>query len=563
MSDGLEALRKLRGRAYRLVLTDLEMPRMDGFELLAELGRQGTLATTPVVLASTRSDPDTRRRARELGALAFLAKPIEPNELARAVSAALSLEGFPREDEAPSGPNHNGMIRLGRSLALPKKPFHSKPRGSLMESPLILVIDDSPTIRKMVECHLSQAGYRVALAVDAERGLEQARALRPNLILLDHQLPGTTGDEVCRHLLEDERTARIPVVISSAMRNRAFARYTEFPNIVDQIPKPFTPELLKSGVANALQMGALVVQAQRTGSAMPEAVGEDGAYALEGHTSAFPFRAVLDFLNNGQYQGRLALETGKDRIKFLLSGGRIQAVVSATVAPARLEEFLPADMADLAPLLALTLSEQQDPTMGGLIRLVERSLSDPRRLRALLRLQAAALTRLALSGEPGKFAFEPKGTIPPMFQAFPLQISLAALAVEACKRCDPPASLESWGGLIFARQAARGANLDRAGLTPSEMKVHTLLDGSLDLASLAGKAGLAAGRGGGGRAGAGVGRAGRAAEPGGRRVGPGPRRRPRDGPARAAGARSRRGGLSGQGRARPRGRPAFAAPGAL
>jgi CheY-like chemotaxis protein len=113
-----------------------------------------------------------------------------------------------------------------------------------MESPLILVIDDSPTIRKMVECHLSQAGYRVAIACDAESGLEAAEAIRPNLILLDHQLPGTTGDEVCRKLLNRESTAAVPVVISSAMRNRAFARYTEFPNVVDQIPKPFTPELL-------------------------------------------------------------------------------------------------------------------------------------------------------------------------------------------------------------------------------------------------------------------------------------------------------------------------------
>ncbi len=143
-----------------------------------------------------------------------------------------------------------------------------------MEKPLILIIDDSHTIRKMVECHLSQAGYRIAMAVDAEQGLELARSVHPQLILLDHQLPGITGVDVCRRLVEDESTSRIPVVISSAMRNRAFAQYAEYPNVVDQIPKPFTPELLKSGVANALQMGAMVVQAQRTGCAMPEAVGE-------------------------------------------------------------------------------------------------------------------------------------------------------------------------------------------------------------------------------------------------------------------------------------------------
>ena len=55
------------------------------------------------------------------------------------------------------------------------------------------------------------------------------------------------------------------------MRNRAYARYTEYSNVVDQIPKPFTPELLKSGVANGLQMGEMVVQSQRTGCARQRA----------------------------------------------------------------------------------------------------------------------------------------------------------------------------------------------------------------------------------------------------------------------------------------------------
>src|SRR5262245_34679727 len=188
-----------------------------------------------------------------------------------------------------------------------------------MESPLILVIDDSATIRKMVECHLSQAGYRVVLAPEADRGLELARTIAPSLILLDHQLPGTTGDQVCRRLLQAEETASVPVVISSAMRNRAFAQYTEFPNIVDQIPKPFTPELLKSGVDNALQMGAMVVQAQRTGSAVPEAMGSADQAALEGSTQVFPLRQLIDFLNNGQHRGRLTLELDQDRVRFALA----------------------------------------------------------------------------------------------------------------------------------------------------------------------------------------------------------------------------------------------------
>lgn len=359
-----------------------------------------------------------------------------------------------------------------------------------MHSPLILVIDDSLTARKMVEFHLTQAGYRVASAPDAERGLDLAASIGPDLILLDHQLPGTTGDDVCRRLLESETTARIPVVISSAMRNRAFASYTELPNVVDQIPKPYTPELLKSGVSNALQTGAMVVQAQRTGCAMPESVEEPKQFALEGDTALFPLHAILGFLNNGQHEGRLTLESGQERIRFVLSGGRVQAVVSASFNPDRLAGLLPPEMGDLAPLTAITLREQQDAQTSGLIRMLERSLSDPRRIRALLRFQSAVLAHTALRCEPGRFTFESQATLPPMFQAFPLQISLTALAVEGVRRCERPEDPSRLSSLIFARQAPRGGSLDRTGLSPTELKLHSLMDGNLDLGAIARETGL-------------------------------------------------------------------------
>jgi chemotaxis protein histidine kinase CheA len=86
VADGLEALGRLRSRPYALVVTDLEMPRLDGFGLLAEIRRCGPLAAVPVVVASTRSDDETRRRVAELGANAFLSKPVDPHALAAALA---------------------------------------------------------------------------------------------------------------------------------------------------------------------------------------------------------------------------------------------------------------------------------------------------------------------------------------------------------------------------------------------------------------------------------------------------------------------------------------------
>jgi CheY-like chemotaxis protein len=90
VSNGVEALGKLSSRSYSMVVTDLEMPRMDGFELLAELRRSPAFSSLPVIVASTESRPATRRRALALGAQAFVAKPIDQDELARVAGALLN-----------------------------------------------------------------------------------------------------------------------------------------------------------------------------------------------------------------------------------------------------------------------------------------------------------------------------------------------------------------------------------------------------------------------------------------------------------------------------------------
>jgi chemotaxis protein histidine kinase CheA/CheY-like chemotaxis protein len=84
-SDGLEALGWLRDSHHGLVLTDVEIPKLDGFALLAEIKRSASLSTIPVIVATTRCDPETRRRLLELGAHALLSKPVDPRELARVV----------------------------------------------------------------------------------------------------------------------------------------------------------------------------------------------------------------------------------------------------------------------------------------------------------------------------------------------------------------------------------------------------------------------------------------------------------------------------------------------
>jgi CheY-like chemotaxis protein len=69
------------GSSIRAIVTDLNMPRMDGFELIRRVRADGRLSATPVVVVSADTDPDTPQRIARLGVSAFFAKPFSPAEV--------------------------------------------------------------------------------------------------------------------------------------------------------------------------------------------------------------------------------------------------------------------------------------------------------------------------------------------------------------------------------------------------------------------------------------------------------------------------------------------------
>ena len=75
-ADGIEALDMLSRRRYDLLLVDLEMPRMDGFELLARLRADPATAHLPIIVETGREDVDAIDRAFRAGATAFVTKPM-------------------------------------------------------------------------------------------------------------------------------------------------------------------------------------------------------------------------------------------------------------------------------------------------------------------------------------------------------------------------------------------------------------------------------------------------------------------------------------------------------
>jgi len=120
----------------------------------------------------------------------------------------------------------------------------------------VLVVDDNPNNLKVVLRHFEAYSFEVYTALNGETGLERARKVRPDLILLDVQMPGIDGFEVCKRLKANPQTAGIPVIFMTALtETRDKVRGFEVGG-VDYVTKPLEATELMARVQTQLQLRA-------------------------------------------------------------------------------------------------------------------------------------------------------------------------------------------------------------------------------------------------------------------------------------------------------------------
>jgi DNA-binding response OmpR family regulator len=114
--------------------------------------------------------------------------------------------------------------------------------------PLILVADDDEDILALVAYRMEKAGYDVVTARDGERAVELALERAPDLAIVDVMMPRADGYEVTRRLREDERTARMPIVLLTARVQEQDVQRGFDAGADDYIRKPFSPQELRARV---------------------------------------------------------------------------------------------------------------------------------------------------------------------------------------------------------------------------------------------------------------------------------------------------------------------------
>ncbi len=128
----------------------------------------------------------------------------------------------------------------------------SKPADNVMVEQQVLVIEDSASVRRLIEVCLRVLGVEVRSASDGPEGLDAIRQERPDAVVLDIGLPGLDGWEVLKHLREDPETADLKVLVLTAHAQPEMADRAARGGADSFMTKPFRPLDLRIQVEKLL-----------------------------------------------------------------------------------------------------------------------------------------------------------------------------------------------------------------------------------------------------------------------------------------------------------------------
>ena len=117
----------------------------------------------------------------------------------------------------------------------------------------ILVVEDEPDIRKLVQYNLTQERFSVLEAEDGEQALKLLQHEKPNLVILDLMLPGLSGMELCKLLRQRSETAKLPILMLTAKAGEADRIVGLEMGADDYLAKPFSPREMVARVRAILR----------------------------------------------------------------------------------------------------------------------------------------------------------------------------------------------------------------------------------------------------------------------------------------------------------------------
>ena len=236
--EGHEGIEIVRREKPDLILLDIHMPRMDGYEVARVLSADPECGHIPIVAVTALAMVGDRERILASGFSGYIAKPIDPETFSAQVQGYLGAKHAPVTRRAAQTQQQPFM-----ATALPHKKFA-----------VVLLVDNMQTNIDLARSMLEPSGYEVFAALSAKEGLDLAQRTMPDLIVSDVHMPHQDGYEFMRMVQADSRLSKIPFIFLSSTvwsireQERALVRgATKF------ISRPIEPGVLLAELKDYLQ----------------------------------------------------------------------------------------------------------------------------------------------------------------------------------------------------------------------------------------------------------------------------------------------------------------------
>jgi len=225
-----EAMSMLLENETELILCDISMPGIDGYEFLQLVRKKPQYQSIPFIFITSRSSKDERIKAYSLGVDNFITKPFNMNELVAIVESSLK------------------RLEIGKSYG--QKPHIEKTGDRKPDK--ILLLDDDPFLAELLKASLEQEGLRCLYCETAKEALEKAFEFKPDLIISDYNMPEVDGFEFRKMVLNEPKLKDIPFVFYTSNEEENVALTGFDLNIKDFILKKTSMRLTVVKVRNIL-----------------------------------------------------------------------------------------------------------------------------------------------------------------------------------------------------------------------------------------------------------------------------------------------------------------------
>jgi two-component system cell cycle response regulator len=236
--DGSEGIGRARGEKPDLILLDIHMPQMDGYEAVHHLAKMPECYGIPIVAVTALAMVGDREKIMSSGFNGYIAKPIDPESFAAQVQGYLGAAALPqhplrvpfrKEDEPVSG-------------------------ATVKKLAVVLFVDNMQTNIDLVRSVLEPSGDEVCAALSAREGIDLAQRTKPDLIVSDVHMPHQDGYEFLAMVQAVPGLSGIPFVfLSSSVWSMREQQQALIRGADKFIPRPIEPGVLLAELEECLQ----------------------------------------------------------------------------------------------------------------------------------------------------------------------------------------------------------------------------------------------------------------------------------------------------------------------